>query len=288
VQSFPHRLGVHVSIAGGIERAVSRAVTLNCTAMQIFSRNPRGWNASPLSLREVATFREAVGKKGIDPVVVHTPYLLNIASGNEALHRRSISALVLDIKRAERLRARFVVTHLGSAKGRGKAFGVGRVVKALMTVMERRSMVSLLLENSAGAGNTVGSSFDELQEILNGLGRNERLGVCFDTCHGFAAGYDFRSPEGTEELVREMDRTFGVGRVALIHLNDCSGQLGEHIDRHEHIGRGKIGMSGFRSLLGHPLLRGLPMILETPKDHPEDDFRNLSRIRRILQSGSTG
>lgn len=288
MRSFPQRIGVHVSISGGMERAVSRALELGCTAMQLFSRNPRGWKASPLSSRSVAAFRQAIESKGIDPVIVHTPYLLNLASGDEALHRRSILALALDVKRAEWLKARFVVTHLGSAKGRGKSFGVDRVVKALKIVMRQESPVVVLLENSAGAGNVVGASFEELQEIFQRVGKNERLRFCFDSCHGFAAGYDFRSPEKTEALVREMGRTFGMGQLALLHLNDCPGRLGSRIDRHEHIGKGKIGLSGFKSLLNHPLLRELPMILETPKDRPKDDFRNLSRIRGLLQNGLAG
>lgn len=279
---FPIRLGVHVSISGGIERAVARARDLGCSAMQFFSRNPRGWKASPLSSRAIAAFREAAGSGEINPIVVHTPYLLNLASPDQSLHRRSILALSLDIERAGQLGARFVVTHLGSAKGRGRAFGLKRVVEALQAVMDQGPQVSVLLENSAGAGNSVGASVEELQEIIERLGKDRRLGVCFDSCHGFAAGYDFRSPEKTEALAREMDQTIGLKRLALLHLNDCAGSLGAHLDRHEHIGKGKIGLGGFRSLLSHPSFRGVPMILETPKKSPQDDLKNLSRIRRLF------
>jgi len=283
VLKFPIRLGVHVSISGGIDRAVARARDLGCSAMQIFSRNPRGWKASPLSSRAVAAFREAAGSGDIDPIVVHTPYLLNLASADQSLHRRSILALSLDMKRAERLGARYVVTHLGSAKERGRAFGLKRVVEALRAVWDQNSPVSLLLENSSGAGNSVGVFFEEFQEIIQRLGNDGRVGICFDSCHGFAAGYDFRSTEKTETLVRKMDRTIGLTRLALIHLNDCAGSLGAHLDRHQHIGKGKIGLGGFRALLSHPSLRMIPLILETPKKTPRDDLRNLSRVRGLLR-----
>ena len=280
---FPIRLGVHVSISGGIDKAVPRARDLGCSAMQIFSRNPRGWKASPLSSRAVAAFREAAGSREIDPIVVHTPYLLNLASADQSLHRRSILALSLDIKRAEQLGARYVVTHLGSAKEKGRAFGLKRVVEALRAVRDQDSPVSLLLENSSGAGNSVGVFFEELQEIIERLGEDGRVGICFDSCHGFAAGYDFRSTEKTGALVREMDQTIGLTRLALLHLNDCAGSLGAHLDRHRHIGKGKIGLAGFRALLSHPALRMVPMILETPKKTPQDDLRNLSRVRRLCR-----
>jgi len=279
---FPIRLGVHVSISGGIDKAVIRARDLGCSTMQIFSRNPRGWKVSPLSSRAIASLREASGSREIDPIVVHTPYLVNLASADPGLHRRSIRALNLDIKRAQQLGARYVVTHLGSAKERSKAFGLNRVVEALQTVMDRDPPVSVLLENSAGAGGSIGTFFEELQEIMERVGKDGRLGVCFDSCHGFAAGYDFRSPEKTEAVVREMDQTIGLQRLAILHLNDCAGSLGAHRDRHEHIGKGKIGLGGFRSLLSHPAVRMVPMILETPKRSPQDDVKNLSRIRRLL------
>lgn len=283
MREFSIRLGVHVSIAGGIDKAVARARDLGCSAMQIFSRNPRGWKASPLSSRAVAAFRKGAGSREIDPVVVHTPYLLNLASADPSLHRRSILALSLDIKRAEQLGARYVVTHLGSAKERGKAFGLKRVVEALRAVGDQSSPVTVLLENSAGAGNSVGVFFEEFQEIIQRLRNDRRVGICFDSCHGFAAGYDFRSTEKTRALVQKMDQTIGLTRVALIHLNDCAGSLGAHLDRHQHIGKGKIGLGGFRALLSHPSLRMIPLILETPKKTPRDDLRNLSRVRGLLR-----
>jgi deoxyribonuclease-4 len=283
VAEFSIRLGVHVSIAGGMEKALWRARELGCSAMQIFSRNPRGWKTSPLSSKAVAAFREAGARREFDPIVVHTPYLLNLATADKALHRQSVQALALDIKRAEQLGARYVVTHLGSARERGKDCGRQQVVKALQAVMFQDCSVSILLENSAGAGNSIGTGFAELQEIIEGVGKNGRVGVCFDSCHGYAAGYDFCSAETTEALVREIDQTVGSQRLELLHLNDCVGSRGSHLDRHEHIGKGKIGLAGFRSLLSHPSFRRVPMILETPKETPQDDLKNLSRIRNLLR-----
>lgn len=282
--AFPHRLGLHVSIAGGIEKAADRAQDLGCTAMQIFSRNPRGWNPAPLLPESIRIFKEKITERAIDPVVVHTPYLLNLASGDRVLYRRSVEALSEDLRRAELLGARFVVTHLGSLGAGSPAEGHRQVIKALKEVSQARSSVMLLLENSAGAGRTVGSSLEELGKIIEEAGRDCRLGFCFDTCHIFAAGYDFRSEEQSRGLAKEIDRTVSLARLKVLHLNDCKGPLGARRDRHQHIGKGEIGLLGFRNLLRQEALRKVPLILETPKDKPGDDRRNLSRIRALLKS----
>ena len=278
------RLGVHVSISGGIEKAIDRARELGCSAMQIFSRNPRGWKTSPLAPQSVKAFREAARKSNIDPIVIHTPYLLNLASGDGALHRRSIKVLGQDLKRAEDLGARFVVTHLGSGKEKSPASSRRQVIRALRQVMKEDFSVFLLLENSAGAGNTVGTTLEEIAEIIEEAGKDPRIGFCFDSCHGFSAGYDFRSEEQSKVLVQEVSRTIGVERLKLLHLNDCLGPLGAHLDRHQHIGKGEIGLKGFRSLLSQVSFQGVAMILETPKKGMEDDLENLSCIRGIIQS----
>ena len=236
----------------------------------------------PLTSRSIGAVCKAAENGEFDPIVVHTPYLLNLASADEDLYRRSIQGLGQDIKRGEQLGARYVVTHLGSAQERGKALAMNQVVKALKTVLDQDSTVSVLLENSAGAGNSIGTFFEEIQEIIERVGRNGRLGVCFDSCHGYAAGYDFSSAEKTEALVKEIDQTIGRKKLALLHLNDCASPLGSHLDRHEHIGKGKIGLVGFRNLFNHSFLRRVPMILETPKRSPRDDLLNLSRIRKLL------
>jgi deoxyribonuclease-4 len=279
-------LGVHVSISGGVEEAIPRAVHLGCRAIQIFSRNPRGWKSAALDPSAVALFRKRRRDAGIDPVVVHTPYLLNLATGDRKLYRQSINGLILDVQRAENLGARFVVTHLGSAGENSRKFGLKRIIEALREVLPKEALVSVLLENGAGAGNSLGNRLEELAEIIEAVGGHKNIGVCFDSCHGFAAGYDLRTPEAVDHLAKEIRRTIREKHLALLHLNDCAGGLGGHLDRHEHIGKGKIGTGGFKNLLRHPCFRGLPMILETPKDHPDADRKNLMRIRRIYFSNN--
>jgi deoxyribonuclease-4 len=281
----PIRLGVHVSILGGIEKAVLRARELGCSAMQIFSRNPRGWNVLPLSSRAIRSFQQATASRDIDPIVVHTPYLINLATPDDDLYKRSTEALALDLNRAAQIGARYVVTHLGSAGEKGKGYGEERVVRALKVVLSQAPPVTLLLENSAGGGKRIGGRLEEIHAVIAGVEakENKKLGVCFDTCHGYSAGYDFGTPEKANGLAEEVKRTIGPDRLFLLHLNDCAGKLGAHLDRHEHIGRGRIGLPGFRNLLAHPDFQGIPMILETPKENPEDDRKNLLRIRRICQ-----
>ncbi len=280
----PFRLGVHVSIYGGIEKSVQRAQSLGCSAMQIFSRNPRGWAASPLPPASVLAFRKAAEKSGIKPIVIHTPYLLNLASGDVVLRERSITMLREDLERGGLLGVDSVVTHLGSGKEENRVASRMRVVESLKRAMKDSSSVSLLLENSAGGGNTVGSSLEEMAEIMKGAGGHPQTGLCFDTCHGFAAGYDFRSPEQSANLVREIERTVGLRRLRLFHLNDSSGGLRSFVDRHQHIGKGEIGIRGFRSLFSQAPFKKIPMILETPKKEPGDDRENLARVRGILES----
>ena len=222
----------------------------------------------------------------MDPVVVHTPYLLNLASGDENLYRRSIMGLALDVRRAEQMGARLVVTHIGSAGENPRGFALKRVTFALREVLGKSTAVCILLENGSGAGTSLGSRFEELAAIIAGVGKNAKLGVCFDTCHGFAAGYDFRTPRGVAGLADEISQTIGLKRLTLLHLNDGQGSLGGHLDRHEHIGKGEIGMRGFKILLRHPFFRKLPMILETPKDSPDADQKNLMQIRKIYEKES--
>jgi deoxyribonuclease-4 len=194
--------------------------------------------------------------------------------------------LALDVQRAEQLGARFVVTHIGSAGENPPGLAWKRVRFALREVLGKSPTVSILLENGSGAGRSLGSRFEELAEIITGVGENAKIGVCFDTCHGFAAGYDLRTPRAVGILADEISRTIGRKRLSLLHLNDGRGSLGSHLDRHEHIGKGEIGMRGFKILLRHPFFRKLPMILETPKDSPDADQKNLMQIRKIYEKES--
>ncbi len=275
------RLGCHVQISGGLGKAVERAVERGCETIQVFVSNPRGWKQSDILPGDIDTFREGCREAGIEPVFVHTIYLINLAAPEGEVRERSLAALIMNMEAAARLGSAAVVTHLGSHGGDGEEEGIRRVVKAVGEALRRGPRgVPLLLETTAGSGNGVGHRFEQLGEIVRSFPGEERLGVCLDTCHVFAAGYEVRTRRGLEATLRELDREVGLGRLRLVHANDSRGDLGSRVDRHEHIGEGRIGMEGFSILARHPVLRELPWILETPEMTVERDRENLRRLRR--------
>ncbi|MFZ5994130.1 MAG: deoxyribonuclease IV [Thermodesulfobacteriota bacterium] len=278
------RLGVHVSIAGSLDQAVDRAINLGCTAMQIFARNPRTWHVQALSPEIVGLFRTKRQRVDISPAVIHTPYLVNLASFDEALLEKSIEALVEDIGRADALRVEYVVTHIGSARGHSLQEGMARVSSALDRILAetKDSGAVLLLENTAGHGQLIGGRIGHVGQLIRDAGNPLRLGFCLDTCHAFAGGYELRTKTALNHLQDEIAREIGLERLKVIHLNDCKGALGSHLDRHEHIGKGHIGLGGFATLLRHSLFNGLPWILETPKKSDMDDRRNLATILKLV------
>ena len=277
-------LGSHVSIAGSIYESIDRAVSLGCNTMQIFSRNPRGWQVTKLSSSDVEEFKKRRKEKGISPVIVHIPYIINLASGDDKLYNKSISAYIEDIERAGLLGAEYFCTHLGSHGGRGEDWGIKRFTDGLNEVLKSASQdVTILLENTSGSGSWIGSKFEHLGKIINGVKKNDKLGVCLDTCHTFTAGYDFRTEKGLRNLLKEFDRIVGLDRLRLIHLNDSKGKAGSNIDRHEHIGKGEIGLEAFRRFINHPKLKDLPYILETPKKTPKDDPMNIAVVKKIAK-----
>lgn len=277
------QVGCHVSISGKIFKSIDRAKALGCTAMQIFAHNPRGWKLSPLLDDDVRVFRERLNESGIQPLVVHTSYLINLASPDDDLYEKSIDFFKVDLERADRLGAAFLVTHLGSFKDMDLRYGIRRVSEALHLVLKSTgcATVRILLENTAGSGSTIGGDLCQIKEIIDSVKKNNSLGLCFDTCHGFASGYDLRDAESLHSLIEKIDGLLGLDRLCLLHLNDSKGHLGSGIDRHEHIGKGEIGLKGFESLINHPSLREIPMILETPKKSDEDDIENLSVVRGL-------
>jgi len=279
------RLGVHISIAGGLDRAVDRARDKECDVFQIFSSNPRGWRSRPIPAEEAERFSARLQASGIDLVVDHMPYLPNLASPKDDVYAKSVEALAAELQRCQMLGIPYLVTHLGSHLGAGRDRGHSRIVSAIQDALSRtRSDVVLLLENTAGTRNSMGGLFHDLASILDSFERGTfRLGVCLDTCHMFASGYDLRTMEGVNETLDQFRSSIGLDRLRLLHLNDCRGALGSHADRHEHIGLGMIGEQGFRALLGHRDLHRLPMILETPVDSRRDDTGNL-RVARMLAS----
>lgn len=280
------RLGCHVQISGGLSKAVDRAVERGCETIQVFVSNPRGWKQSDILPGDIDAFREGCRRGGIEPVFVHTIYLINLAAPEGEVRERSVASLVMNMEAAARLGSSAVVTHLGSHGGDGEEEGVRRVIRAVREALRRGPEgVPLLLETTAGSGHSVGHRFEQLGEILRAFPEEERLGVCLDTCHLFAAGYDIRTRKGLEATLRELDEEVGLGRLKLVHANDSRGELGSRVDRHEHIGEGRLGMETFTILARHPVLRKLPWILETPEMTVERDRENLRRLRQAAGKG---
>jgi len=279
--------GVHVSIAGGIANAVDRAAERGCDVFQIFSRNPRGWKYKDLEMNDIKSFIERLEKSNIGPAFDHMPYLPNLASSREEVYSRSVDTLTSELLRCSQLQIPYLVTHLGSHLGSGRRTGLKRIVEAIATSISKAdNSVILLLENTAGTKNSMGGSFDDMAAIIDTLD-SKRLGICLDTCHLFAAGYELRTEEGLNQTLKEFDQTIGLDILKLVHLNDSKGALGSGLDRHEHIGLGMIGANGFKALLGHEKIADLPMILETPVDSRRDDIGNLEVVRELSTSPST-
>lgn len=276
------RVGCHVSIAGSIDESVSRAIERNCDTFQIFTRNPRGWKRKELEQTVVDAFIENVNASGIRPVVAHMPYLPNLASPDSEIYIKSLETLTNELKRCDLLDIPYLVTHLGSHRGAGLKKGISRQINGINQAFEASlGNVMLLLENTAGTKNSVGGSFEDIRTIMDGITDQKRVGICFDTCHGFAAGYEMRTEEGVSETLEHFDSIIGADYLKAVHLNDSRGELGSRIDRHEHIGMGYIGDEGFRHILHHPLIRALPLICETPVDKRRDDIGNISRVREL-------
>jgi deoxyribonuclease-4 len=290
------RLGAHLSIAGGLPRAIDRAVASKCEALQIFTKSVGQWRARPLPDDEVALFRRRVAESGIGPVVAHNSYLINIAAASADLRRQSLDALREEIDRADRLGLDGLVMHPGSFTTGTEEQGLELIAEGLRTLLRERpdSGVTILLEHTAGQGTNLGHRFEHLASIIARLDGSPRLGVCLDTCHLLAAGYDVCSEAGYRRTFRDLDRTVGLKRVKLFHLNDSKRPCGSRVDRHEHIGKGCLGLEPFRRLLNDRRFTSLPMVLETPKlDTPESrrrsdvdpwDARNLRTLRRLLRT----
>ena len=276
-----------MSIAGGVQNALREAQRLRCETVQVFVKNQRQWTAPPLAPDDVAQWRSLAEQTELGPLVAHATYLINLASADRTLWKRSVDAFTDELRRCSELGIDYLVVHPGAALDAPIGEAVRRVGRALNEVRKRlrESTVMPLLETTAGQGTTLGKTFDELAAILEHVDAPERVGICIDTCHVFAAGYDIRAPERYAEMVDSVEHTVGVERVRCWHLNDSKGECGSRLDRHEHIGHGQIGTAGFRNVLGDPRFVGLPMILETPKGENEAgrewDRVNLQRIRTI-------
>ena len=277
-------LGFHVSISGSVDRAVDRALEADCTTFQIFTRNPRGWNFKPLQEEEVMQFSEKRKKAGFEQIVVHMPYLPNLASPLKPVIKKSRESLAVELGRCSELGVDYMVAHLGSHMGKGSMVGVRMVTEACAAALDAnpKSGTMLLLENMAGQKNCVGARFEELRMILDGVGEKDRIGVCLDTCHAFASGFDISTPSGVDATIGLFDETVGLERLKVVHLNDSKARVGSNLDRHEHIGMGYIGEEGFKAFLGHRAIRKLPILMETPEDGRRSDAMELSVVRRLI------
>lgn len=279
-------LGAHLSVAGGVDKAFGRAEAINCTAFQIFTKSNRQWKARDLEPDVIAAYHQRQEETGIEPVICHASYLLNIGSSDEALWNKSVNALIIELDRCERLKIPYLVLHPGAHMGQGVEAGIARVVKALDHVHKQLPdhAVQVALEITAGQGTTLGSTFDEIAQIIAGCRHSDRLAVCFDTCHALAAGYEFRTPDSYKAMWSEFDRIIGLNKLTVFHVNDSEQDLGSHIDRHAHIGQGQIGLEPFGYFLNDARFKEVPFLLETPKDDdPEDDIRNLEQLRGLIE-----
>ncbi len=290
------RLGAHLSIAGGLPRAVDRAAASRCEALQIFTKSAGQWRARTLPAEEISLFRRRVEEAEIHPVVAHNSYLINLAAASPPLRSQSFAALLEEFDRAESLGLQGLVMHPGSYTSGTEAGGLRLIGDAIASLLAARptARTMILLEHTAGQGTNLGHRFEHLAAILEHVDGSPRVGVCLDTCHLLTAGYDVCSEEGYEDTFRQFTRIVGLDRIRVFHLNDSKKPCGSRVDRHEHIGKGCLGLEPFRRLLNDPRFRGLPMLLETPKlETPESkrrsdvdpwDARNLRTLRRLIRT----
>ncbi|WP_462137775.1 deoxyribonuclease IV [Candidatus Mycalebacterium sp.] len=278
------KIGCHISISGGIEKAPQRAAEMGCECFQIFTRSPRGGEPPEITGAVAKKFADERHELGLSNCYVHTPYIINLASAKTDIRKKSVAIIVEDLRRADSVGAACAVTHIGTAAGMKREDAVAKAAKSLKEILNktRGARVKLLIENSAGQGSTLGDTFEEIAEILDKTG-DPNLGVCIDTAHLFGAGYEIRTEEGFEKTVKNINATFSVEQIGLVHCNDSKVDLGSRKDRHEHIGLGKIGTKGFTPLFSHAEFREIDFIAETPPEKSAADVKNLKEIRRKTQ-----
>lgn len=276
-------LGVHVPVKGGIYNVFQQAEILGCNTIQIFSRSPQRWRHKVLNPRDIEAFNRLSEKSDISPIFIHIPYLINLASPERKLYEASIQAYIEDINEADALGAEYIVTHMGSHKKTSEGAGIDRLIKAINIILEKtkHTKVNILLENTAGSGSWLGYKFIHQREVLNGIECKERTGFCLDTAHAYSAGYNIADKSGLEDTLEEIDSLVNSKLIKLIHFNDTKDKLGSRRDRHEHIGKGFIGLEGMKRILNHPKLRDKAFILETPKDSENADKINLEVVRGL-------
>jgi len=277
------QIGCHVSISGSVDKAVDNATERNCTAFQIFTRSPRSWHAKDLVDADVKNYKEKLDQSQIDrfATVAHMPYLPNLATPYQDAYTKSVNTLIKEVERCGKLGIPYLVTHLGSHLGTGEENGIKRIVKGLEKAATIKNDVMILLENTAGQKNSVGSDFVQLGSIFSKLKPAKRFGVCFDTCHTFVAGYDLRTEKTVKETFRKFDDSVGLEHLKILHLNDSKGELGSNLDRHYHVGLGGIGEKGMSAVIKLMNKKKIPIILETPIDDIRDDFGNIKKAKEL-------
>jgi deoxyribonuclease-4 len=281
----PHRLllGAHMSINGGLHHALENGITIGCTTMQCFTKNNRQWHAKALTREEIATFNEVRAHSGINPVVAHATYLINIGSPDTIIAHKSYNALINELIRCEELGIEYLVLHPGSHLAADIDTCLEQIAHyASNALVHAGGKTMLLFETMAGQGSSVGHTFEQLAQIISHTKPHKRVGICLDTCHIFAAGYDFRTPILYKKMWEHFDNTIGIDHLKAIHCNDSVKDLGSRVDRHTDIGKGFIGLEGFRLLINDPLLFDIPKILETPKNSLADDLRNMKTMIHLL------
>jgi deoxyribonuclease IV len=280
------RIGIHTSTAGGAEQAAERAYRLGCSTFQIFSSSPRQWAPYQLSAQQCEVMNRLRTKYDLKPLVIHANYLVNLAGGNAEFHRKSVAAFRGEVNRALALCADYLVLHPGSFRGMSRDEGLAKVATSIAEATEgydlRRGGLTILIENTAGAEYSLGGSFEQVAALVGVLREFIPVAACIDTCHTHVAGYDIVSEEGYEQTLKHLDATVGLKNVPVWHCNDAKAARGSHLDRHQHIGRGTIGLEPFRRLLNDPRLAQCAFIAETPIDEPGDDARNVERLKSLV------
>ncbi len=279
-------LGAHMSISGGLDKALERGVQIGCHAVQIFSKSNNQWIAKDIAPKEMDRFKSLKQKFARDFIFVHDSYLINLASPKEDVYQKSLDAFLIEMKRVEDLGLSYLVMHPGSHLNQGEEWGIQRIIKSFNFVFDQTPELKMmvLLEATAGQGTNIGYRFEQLRDIINGVNNSERLGVCIDTCHIFAAGYDIRNEKAYDSVFAEFDNLIGLHKIKAFHLNDSKKDLGSRVDRHEHIGKGFIGIEAFRLLMNDSRFKNLPMVLETPKGKDmQEDIDNLKTLRDLIK-----
>ena len=279
-------LGAHISTAGGVDKSFARAADLGCTSFQLFTKSNRQWKAKPLEPETIEAYHQQQAETGIEPVICHASYLLNLGAPDETIWNKSLDALEIELQRCEQLKIPYLVLHPGGHMKKGLEAGLARAVEALDIVHQRLpdAAVKIALEITAGQGTHFGRTFEEIAHLIAEAKESERLVVCFDTCHALAAGYEFRDPDSYEAMISEFDRVIGLDRLKAFHLNDSAKDLGSHVDRHTHIGEGCIGLEPFGYFLNDARFQNTPFLIETPvKQDPEDNIRNLEALRGLIK-----